>query len=435
MKKNLPFVILIAIFLACPISAQASDGIPLQKDIFLGSPILSAQDLPETLTFVLYDSKTGTTPLGFQTFSRGEYNVDFEFSKSNGISAGNVARVNAEFTGKLNVGESQPREIWAAIEVGGAEIGDRAKVSDETLVRLLLASNASIASYLTLVYEGDDNPIATIYKDLPLSAISGNSSESDLSAYFSAIPTVVASGEASATADTRAANWIDSGSNVYITGGRVGIGTSNPGSNLHVFVGTSGGTPYPGAAITFEDDISAYFQFLSSSAGYNAFMFGDPADIEAGAIYYNHLTDTLDFRTNGHVPRLLIDASGNVGIGTTNPTYPLCVNGTIRAKEIIVDTGWSDFVFENNYKLPALEEVETFISENKHLPGIPTEAEVKKKGVSVGKISSKLLQKIEELTLYMIDLKKEVAGLKKENESLRSQQTTIQQELIHSGAK
>ena len=59
-------------------------GIPLQKDVLLGSPILAPEDLPDEVTFAIYDSKTDVVPLGFQTFKRGEYAVDFEFSKSDG---------------------------------------------------------------------------------------------------------------------------------------------------------------------------------------------------------------------------------------------------------------------------------------------------------------------------------------------------------------
>ena len=79
-------------------------------------------------------------------------------------------------------------------------------------------------------------------------------------------------------------------------------------------------------------------------------------------------------------------------------------------------------MFEDTYKLPPLNEVEEYIAINKHLPEIPTEAEVKEKGISVGDVSSKLLQKIEELTLYVIDLKKE-------NNSLKTQVAVIQDRL------
>ena len=121
---------------------------------------------------------------------------------------------------------------------------------------------------------------------------------------------------------------------------------------------------------------------------------------------------------------LSISTAGNVGIGLgkTLATNKLDVYGTIRCTELIVTSTWADFVFKDNYKLPSIDELEDFISKNKHLPGIPSEAEVKEKGVSVGSISSKLLQKIEELTLYVIDLKKE-------NDSLKAQVAGIMDNL------
>ena len=106
--------------------------------------------------------------------------------------------------------------------------------------------------------------------------------------------------------------------------------------------------------------------------------------------------------------------NGNVGIGTTNTfRYKLAVNGTIGAKEVIVETTstWSDFVFEPTYKLMPLKELNTYIQENKHLPEIPTTAEVKEKGISIGEMNSKLLQKIEELTLYIIEQEKRIQKL------------------------
>ena len=194
MSKKMVFVVLIsALFIPTFFTPVAeAGGIPLQKDVYLGSPIFGAEDLPESVTFVLYDSKSATVPIGSQTFFRGEYDVDFEFSKSDGITSGNVARINAEFTNKLDI-NSDPesgaltKEIWVALEASGSKMGERTLVSDEILVQLLLASDASIATYLTLVYEGDDNPIATIYKALPISSLSSNSLDSSLASYFSTV--------------------------------------------------------------------------------------------------------------------------------------------------------------------------------------------------------------------------------------------------------
>lgn len=105
--------------------------------------------------------------------------------------------------------------------------------------------------------------------------------------------------------------------------------------------------------------------------------------------------------------------AGNLGIGITNPAEKLSVNGNIRAREIKVEvTGWPDYVFESSYQLPDLLETERFINQNRHLPGIPSSSEVDKEGLNLGEMNAKLLQKIEELTLYVIDLKKEIETLK-----------------------
>lgn len=100
---------------------------------------------------------------------------------------------------------------------------------------------------------------------------------------------------------------------------------------------------------------------------------------------------------------------GKLGIGTTNPgSWKLAVNGNIRAKEVKVETGWSDFVFENDYNLPTLEEVEKYINEKRHLKDIPSAEEVAENGIFLGEMDAKLLQKIEELTLYAIQQEKEL---------------------------
>ncbi len=111
---------------------------------------------------------------------------------------------------------------------------------------------------------------------------------------------------------------------------------------------------------------------------------------------------------------IVLTSSGNVGIGTTDPKAKLSVNGTIISEEIKVladISQYPDFVFSDNYNLRSIKEVENYIKENKHLPEIPKADEVKE-GIALGEMNTKLLQKIEELTLYIIEQSKEIEKLK-----------------------
>ncbi|WP_428231958.1 hypothetical protein [Flavobacterium sp.] len=134
--------------------------------------------------------------------------------------------------------------------------------------------------------------------------------------------------------------------------------------------------------------------------GVNIADFGEPSDLN------------YDLKISGTGNHYI--KNGNVGIGTTNPTSMLTVAGNIASREVkvSVDTG-ADFVFENNYNLPSLESVDKFIKENKHLPEIASAKEMQKDGINLSEMNIKLLQKIEEMTLYMIEMKKEIELLKK----------------------
>ncbi|HMI02909.1 MAG TPA: hypothetical protein VK541_10530 [Pedobacter sp.] len=116
--------------------------------------------------------------------------------------------------------------------------------------------------------------------------------------------------------------------------------------------------------------------------------------------------------------------NGGVGIGllaaTVPSAYKLAVGGGIIAESVKVkpQTEWPDYVFEKGYPMLSLRELEAFIVKNKHLPEVPAAAEVKKEGLDLGEMDSKLLKKIEELTLYLIDLKKENETLKERLDKL-----------------
>ena len=131
---------------------------------------------------------------------------------------------------------------------------------------------------------------------------------------------------------------------------------------------------------------------------------------------------TMNGGNNIPQERMRIDYNGNVSIGTNNSFgYKLAVNGTIGAKEINLETtNFPDYVFDNNYPLPSLQEVEKYINAQHHLPNIPSAKEANQKGVSVGELQNKLLEKIEELTLYIIQQQKQMAQQQQRIEALEN---------------
>lgn len=117
-------------------------------------------------------------------------------------------------------------------------------------------------------------------------------------------------------------------------------------------------------------------------------------------------------------------ATGNVGIGTANPQERLSVDGTVLAKKVKVSTAaanWPDYVFHKSYQLPSLYEIENFISQHQHLPGIPSAADIAENGQDLGDMDRKLLQKIEELTLYIINQQKQLEEQKKAQDAQQAE--------------
>ena len=138
----------------------------------------------------------------------------------------------------------------------------------------------------------------------------------------------------------------------------------------------------------------------------------------------NHLSNSVAIGANVVATQsntIVLGTNQNVGIGTTNPAYKLSVNGTIQAKELRVETGWSDYVFEKNYKLRSLENVAAYIEKNKHLPGINSAKDIQQNGLAVADMQTKMMAKIEELTLYIIQQNLQIQQLKERVELIEKQ--------------
>ncbi|MBN2104327.1 hypothetical protein JW835_09845 [bacterium] len=222
-------------------------------------------------------------------------------------------------------------------------------------------------------------------------------------------------------------DWEQNDDDIYYDDGNVGIGTTSPSEKLDVngTIRTYGSNPY-NAFEVYDVDLNATWNHRLSSTGEyiiqvnNGGVWYYPFKIEGnytGGNYPFIIENDADVKIGSGT--MLVERNGNVGIGTDSPNHRLDVNGTIWAKEIVVATfsPAPDFVFEPGYALPTLAEVEDHIKTHKHLPDIPSAEEVEENGVSMGEMQKKLLQKLEEQILYIIELNKQLqAQIEKNNE-------------------
>lgn len=196
------------------------------------------------------------------------------------------------------------------------------------------------------------------------------------------------------------------------TGANVGIGTSNPTEKLEVYGGGN---------------------LLLRGANNNAgdILFQTNSKKQTGRIWTAGTGSSGLYMSSGDlIPDFTIDNSGNVGIGTLNTSaYKLSVDGNVRATEVKVYTGWADYVFAKDYKLPTLEEVAQHIEEKGHLINIPSAKEVEKDGILLGEMNAKLLEKIEELTLYTLKQQKQLEAQEKELNHQKTKNNSLEERL------
>lgn len=184
--------------------------------------------------------------------------------------------------------------------------------------------------------------------------------------------------------------------------GFVGINTTNPSHMLHVNSGSNGGL------VVVNDNGNTHIPWTNGWS----YLSG------AGVI----------FRTSNNSERMRISPNGNVGIGTTNPTSKLAVNGNVRSKEVLVElSNWPDYVFDDSYQLPTLIEEESFINENGHLSGFKSEAEMEGT-ITVGDVTKRQQEKIEQIMLHLIKMEKD-------NEAMKSEMKSMETEMEGMGTK
>ncbi|MBV6640776.1 MAG: discoidin domain-containing protein [Cyclobacteriaceae bacterium] len=165
------------------------------------------------------------------------------------------------------------------------------------------------------------------------------------------------------------------------------------------------------------------YDFVNNSA-YEWYRIRGNAQHHSGALYYINVGEIEMYQPEVEFNNILVaKANGQVGIGTDDipSEYKVGINGRMILEEVnvMLSTNWPDYVFEESYPLKSLEVLDAYISENRHLPGLPKAVDVRHEGINVGEMNAKLLEKIEELTLYLIEQNEMILELKKEVTQLK----------------
>ena len=293
--------------------------------------------------------------------------------------------------GRVGIGKKDPKE---KLDINGAIKAIKANITDTLTTKVLTCTNATIAN-LTIkklnVPSINIDTITTKILKAQTATVTGNSN----------LNGNVTVGTASQNAQLDI-NGLLKAKSANITGN---VTVKEGSFNLSLGGATGQNLGYG----------TSYIGFNAVRNNGSWTLEGDGAN-NGGAVIWSTVGGTINFasipksNSNSGSPQILTDneIKNNVKLQLTSA-------GVLKAKEVQVSlAGWPDFVFDKDYKLPTLPEVEQFIAKNQHLPNVPSAAEVEANGVNVGEMNAILIQKIEELTLYILDLQKQINELKKQ---------------------
>jgi hypothetical protein len=328
-----------------------------------------------SLGFAVCSQTSGNVAVGFLSLVQPTYggkNGNFTFSLRN--SSGNyneIMRIQSD--GNVGIGTTSPTSLFSVGSSSQFQVNTSGNIVKLNNIATSFPSSQGAASTI-LKNDGSGN-----LSWVTLTSLSGITGSCSSGANY--LPKM-----SSTTAITC--------SQIYDNGTSIGIGTTSPTDKLHVYGAF-------GIHMATDKNLHINGWDINSNGAMCIMAVNDvndasiPLNISASSVYFHSIVGigTVNFNKNG------------------TPYYKLAVCGPIKATEVVVETGWCDFVFDKAYKLKSLTEVEKYISENKHLPDVPSAADVAKNGVSLGQSDSVLLQKVEELTLYIIELNKRIETL------------------------
>ena len=433
-----PFIVLmIAALHPFNLSAQNSIGSTGNIGIGTTTPVVKLS---------VYGSSDDSAAISLQSGSNSRFYIQQggTMLKIGGITPG-IGAINVLSTGKVGIGTNAPEstlDVKGPFRLGINTVGTAYGIGFDRINNAQLYGTTSAG----LLLGGDATGVdATILPNGNV-GIGTNAPESMLDVNGTFRLGITTGGMAYAIGLTRLSNAQLYGTTsaglllggdatgvdaTILPNGNVGIGTINPAYKLDVQngsvnIGTGANIFYRAGSYLSIGNMSntntpyiAFNAFLTTSdiatgknlvtPNYNSggalIIRGEAGN--SGLHFYqkNYANGTPPYDINTFTEVLTLTSAGNVGIGTTTTgDYKLAVNGAIGARRVkVTQAGWADFVFDPAYNLSPLSEIENYVKANRHLPDVPAAAEVEKDGLDLGEMDKKLLQKIEELTLYLIE--------------------------------